>query len=78
MHSTVTVTFSLFPMRLIYPFGEDLEAATKVKLLVITRGFDQAFKSQLYLPPQTMPSAPSTKLGSYGSGRTSYLERLML
>ena len=48
MHSTVTVTFSLFPMRLIYPFGEDLEAAIKAKLLVTTRmdtlhtsGFDE-------------------------------------
>ncbi len=38
MHSTVTVMFSLFPMRLIYPFGEDLEAAIKAKLLVTTRG----------------------------------------
>lgn len=57
MHSTVTVTFSLSPMRLIYPFGEDLEAAIKVKLLATTRGYDQAIKSQLYSQPQTMPSA---------------------
>ncbi len=65
MHSTVTVMFSLFPMRLIYPFGEDLEAATKVKLLVTSRGFDQAFKSQLYLPPQTMPSAHRRELDGH-------------
>lgn len=54
MHSTVTVTFSLFPMRLIYPFGVDLEVAIKVKPLETTRmvtrhtsGRDKNFYGQI-------------------------------